>query len=269
MTHAVAIQDSTKVQNFEKKFYKKEEEKDYFKIFSHYVQSSVGTYKLFKLLRDGCRWPIHFAAQLGLNVDFVKKLFNVENRFKFIYKNLILAKFPGTLVGLNKSYKDFQKADIQDITRKRDKLSKKVVETIADFSFLVQLGEVLSLYSLGVISPVANLSGNLFMFFFHTLNLKMDSEDYIEHDKMQKVVETQKKPVKRLQVLFHEIKKLDLLKIAKSIASIALSVFLLIEMIFKTALVSATTLLVFSTAAIVFSIWAHFYQETMTYPLMA
>ncbi len=269
MTNIVAISDSKSIRSisdFESKYYKKEQEHNYFKIFSHYVQSSVGTYRLFKILIDGCRWPIHFAHTLAFSEETIKKLFNLEGNFKFIAKNLILAKYPSTIVELNKSYDDYKKAQISDYTKRRDRLASKVAQTVSDTSFLIQLGEILSLYSLGALSPIINFTGNFFMLFFHGFSLKIDSEEYLEHDKMQKIVEGQKAPAKRLQALFHEIKNLDLLNIAKSIASIALSTFLIFDIVLKTTVITAGSLLLLSTCATVLAIWSHFYKESMTYP---
>lgn len=267
MTSIAPISDLQQIRSFESKYCKKEQKSDYFKIFSHYVQSSQGTYRLFKVLSEAVRWSIYFARTISLSPEFIKKLIAIQGNFRFLSNNLILAKYPQTLFELNSSYDAYQKAQIQDITRKRDKLASKVVEVISETSFLIQLGEFLSLYTLGALGSVVNLTGNLFNLFFNCFCLKMGSENYFEHERMQKIVEGQKTPITRLQSLFHEIKNLDLLNIAKSITSIALTTFFISDILFKTTIISAGCLLFLSTTVTVLAIWSHFYKESMTFPL--
>lgn len=262
-----AISDSKKINELEKKYYQTENESDYFKIFSHYVQSSNGTSRLFKLLTDFCRWPLHFASSLNISVNSIKKLLDLQNRFKFLSKSMIIAKFPNTLIDLNNSLKAYQHANIENVTRLRDKVALRITQTVSDGGFLIQLGELLSLYSLGGISSVVNLASNLFYLFYYCISLKMGSEDYLEHNRMQKIVDSQKNPIKRLQSIFHEIKNLDLLNIAKSVSAIALTVFFISNILFETTIISAGSLLLLSTCSTVFAIWSYFYKESMTFPL--
>lgn len=270
MTAISTIRNFQKIRDFEKKFSDKEKDSDYFQIFSRYVQSSDGIHKLFKLVSTGCKWPLHFAEILHLPKLIVKKLSKVQKKFKLITKNLILPKYPKTLIDLNKSYQDYRNIEAEDVIRKRDKLAAKIVRSAADTSCLIQLGEILSLYSLGSLGKTVNFTTNFFILFFHCCSLKISTEDYLEHDRMQKVFPNQNKSLKRLNALFHEIKNLDSLSIAKTVSSIALSVFLILDIIFEITFISANSLplLILSTAATVFSIWAHFYKESMTYPLV-
>jgi hypothetical protein len=268
MSSVLSISDFNKVKDLEKKYSQKELGHDYFKIFSHYVQSSTGSNNLFKLLIAGCSWPIHFARDLGLSLETLKKLFEIEGGFIFIAKNLILAKYPKTLEELSSSYEEYRKTKISDLTKTRDKFASKVAQAVADSSLLIQLGEILSLYSLGVLSPVVNFSGNLFSLLFCSFSLKINSTEYFEHKNTQKIIEDQRASVSRLKILFHEIINLDLLNIAKSVVLIALNALLVLNVLYKTTLASIPTLLLLSTCATVLAISSHFYKESMTYPLI-
>jgi len=257
-----------RIENIQKKYNQNKIKTDYFKIFSHYVQTNIGTSSVLKLLINGCRWTIQFANILGLSCASVAKLSKAQSKFKFVNKNLILTKYPKVLNELKDAYNDYQKKEIKDITRKRDKLASKVVKTVSDTSFIIQLGEILSIYSLGGLGPIINFAGNFFMLLFNCVNLKIDTEDYYENDSLQKNVDGQKMPVKRLYKIFSENKNLNLLRMVKSIGSIAISSFLILDILFKAVLLSTSGYLLLSTCVTVFTIWSHFYKESMTYPLI-
>lgn len=256
-----------KISDFESKYSKKKEEVNYFKIFSHYVQSSNGTHKLFKLLIDACRWPLNYASVLGLSSDVIKKMFDIQGKFSFIAKGTIVPKYPNTIDELNKSFHDYQKIEEKEIIRKRDKLASKVAQAVADSSLLIQLGEVFSLYTLGSLSSIIVFVGNIFGMLEQCFNLKMGSEDYYEHSGMQKSAATLNLSLTgRIKTLFHEAKNLDLLNVAKAVTSISLGIFLLLDNLFNITLLTAGGILFLSTCCTVLTIWAHFYKESQSYP---
>lgn len=265
---SVAAVDLKKISDLERSYEKEEQSQDYFRIFSSYVQSSSGLSKFFKLLINGCNWPVHFANVLNVSEEAINRLLCLSKNIKFVNNNLILAKYPKTIQDLKDSYSSYQKVQIHDdvVVKKRDKLILNVLQTVSDTTLMIQLGEILSLYTLGRLSTLINFTGNLFMVFFGGMSLKMDSQAYFEHCQMNQIVESQKRPVRRLKTLFHEIKNLDLLNIAKTVASLALNTLIILEIVFKIAPISAGCLLLISTAATILTVWSHFYKESMTYP---
>ncbi|KKL15207.1 hypothetical protein LCGC14_2507900, partial [marine sediment metagenome] len=165
----------------------------------------------------------------------------------------------------NESYDEYS-VDKKN-TRKQDKLTKRIVETIADCSIFLQLGEMLGIYALGtIIGPAASFSGSLFILFQNMFCLKMEREDFISHKALEGKEKDNIKSNKRLTTLFYEIKNLDLIKLTKSIISVALSIFMLVEFVFAMSILSPTILLLLSTSTTISAIWTHFYQESMTYP---
>nr|NGX29337.1 hypothetical protein [Candidatus Anoxychlamydiales bacterium] len=138
---------------------------------------------------------------------------------------------------------------------------------IADCSIFLQLGEMLGIYALGtIIGPAASFSGSLFLLFQNMFCLKMEREDFISHKALEGKEKDNIKSNKRLTTLFYEIKNLDLIKLTKSIISVALSIFMLVEFVFAMSILSPTILLLLSTSTTILAIWTHFYQESMTYP---
>lgn len=268
MPFSVTLENHQRLKNFEEHYSKEESNPNYFKKFSEYISKGGGTYRFFKLLSQSCKWGTRLVEKLW-SPNNVNIIFKTGKKFHLVSKNLILTKIPFDLVELDKTYKDYKSVNDKDIIRKRDSLAKKVAETIADFSFLFQLGELLSLYTLGtILSPSVQFSGSLFLLFQYTMGLKIESEDFIDHSKMRKEVENQKYPVQRVKKILHEIKNLDLLRFAKSISSIAVALLFLYELTFQIALVSSTTFLFIATASTVLAIWEHFYRESMTYQLI-
>jgi hypothetical protein len=263
--NAFAIQDISNIQDIESSYCEKENEKKYLEWFVTYIKTSPGMKNISKLASHFLEWVLYFSNVLNLSTHTTERLINLRNRFSFINKNLNITTYPDGLHKLVKSFDDYQKKD-QQVSKKGYKLASKVAQTVADTSVLIQLFEILSFYSLGVMSPVVNFSSNFFTFVYNFIDLKIDIEDYFEHCKMQKIVESQEKPLKKLQKLFHEIKNLDLLNIAKAVISIAISIFLILDIIFKTVIVPVGPLLMLTTISTVVAIWAHFYKESMTYP---
>lgn len=264
----IAITDIKRVRDYENKYCQTKKEHNYFKIFSHYIQSGSGTYNFFRVLIYACLWPIHFAGSFGFSDRTVNKLLSASEKFKFIKKNLLITKYPKDIVNLDKSYRVWLKTSGNEIAKKRGKLALRVAETVADSGFLIQSGEILSLYSLKALSPVVNLTSNFFAMFRDGYSLKINADKYFKHDKMQKIIKNGKNPSKRSISLFQEIKNLDAIYIAKTVMQLALSVLLIFDIIFQTAVLSAVTLLVISTCSAVLAIWAHFYKESMTYPVL-
>lgn len=254
---------SVKVEALQAK-YTKEKKKDfnYFKIFSHFIQSAEGTYQLFKSLANSCKLPIHYASYLKLSPEILKQISKLKGNFNFINKNMILTKIPKNIDNLKNSYSSL---NIQD-ARNRDVFVKNVVENVADFGFLVQLGSILSLYNLGSLSTTINLIAHSFLNMAYCLRLKMTAEDYVDRREIVNHLKLENKKITRLETLFSELKNLSLIRVIKSIISIALSTFLIYEIIFKKALIQASIIILLSTLTSVLSIWAHFYQKTLSYP---
>lgn len=269
MAFSIALGKNQKIRNLEELYSQDKVIPSYPKIGSKYISGGGGTYRFFKLLSQNCKWTARLAQKLCWNPDTINTIFKTGKNFHFVSKNLILTKIPHTLVELDKSYKDYKIANDKEVIRKRDSLAKKITETIADVSFLFQFGELLTLYNLGtILSPSVRFAGSLFLIFQSTIGLKMEAEDFIDHRQMQKEIDNQKNPISRVKKILHEIRNLDLLKIAQSITALVVGYLFLYELIFQVALVSSTTVLCIATASTVTAIWTHFYQESMTYQLI-
>ena len=269
MTFSVAIENHQKINNFADLYSEEEKTPSYPNIFSKYVSNASGPYRFFKLLSHSCKWTLRLGNKLCWHSSTLNTIFKTGKNFHLVSKNLLLTKIPHSVVELNKSYHDYKKASDNDALRKRDSLARKIVENIADFSFLVQLGELLSLYTLGtILSPSVQFSGSLFLLFQYSLGLKMESEDVIEHNKMRKEVENQKYPVERVKKILHEIKNLDFLKLAKTISCLAATILFLLELTFKIVLLSNSSFLLIATVSTILAIWENCYRESMTYQLI-
>ncbi|MFA6118366.1 MAG: hypothetical protein WCT85_05635 [Parachlamydiales bacterium] len=269
MVCSISELDSRKLENFQKLYSCENEEKDYFKIFSHYVQSSSGIYRFYKLLSDFCKLPMHYAKQLSLPRETYENLFKLNDGFKFLTKNLILTKIGVSAYDMKASYQKYLKAEVKDLTRNRDKFAKKTSEFVSDGMFLLQLGEFLSIYSLRALSQPINFLGNFFSLITNAFSVKLDNEEYFDHCNMGKSVELQKPASSRLKIIFHEIKKMDQMKMVKSISSVVLSVFVIIEIIFKYAVLPPGGMLLASSASTLLAIWLDFYQKSLSYPMIS
>ncbi|NGX34516.1 MAG: hypothetical protein K1060chlam1_00869 [Candidatus Anoxychlamydiales bacterium] len=254
------------LESFGKKFHKKENKNTYLDISSSHFTSTYGAYQLFKFIGKLCAWPILFAKELTLSSKSITKISNVQRKFKIGEKFLLFPKMISDVKGLKDSYSEYSKAEDKTETRKRDKLVKKIVETVADCSFFLQLGEIIGIYALGiVIGPAAIFTGSLFLLFQHAFALKIEREDFVAHGELKEKEKTFIEGNKRLTTIFSENKNLHLLKITKTVISIALCVFMLTEFVFCMTVLSPTALLLLSTATTVLAIWTQFYQESMTY----
>jgi hypothetical protein len=265
MTSAISLADSRKVQEYQKLYSQKKAEKDYTDIFFGYTQTSLGIYRIFSLFSNVFKWPLHYAKALNLSDDLVNRLFKLQGGFKFVSKNLLIPRLANDYYRLENSYKKFQSSEIEDLTRNRDKFIENAALTTADTIGLVQLGELVGFYSLRNFSPLFIIANNIFNIFQNLFSIKINKEDYFEHDEMLKIVSSQNKAVERLKILFHELKNLDMIRIAKAITSIALSVFLLSETIFQYSILPGGMILLISTAYILLAIWKDFYQKSLTY----
>ena len=135
---------------------------------------------------------------------------------------------------------------------------------------MIQIGELFGLYVLGTVIGAANIvAANFFHFLYHTMNLKMGSEDYKQHNQMYSQIEKPEKLSNRIKTIFNETKNLDYIRLTKTITAIALSCIMIAELSFGLVMLPATTVLLFATVANVFSIWAHFYEKSMTYQLVS
>ncbi|NGX63345.1 MAG: hypothetical protein KR126chlam6_00753 [Candidatus Anoxychlamydiales bacterium] len=254
------------VQEFEKKYEEEKNETSYFKELAHWIQTTLGIKRACKFVANGVKWPQNYAKELNLDPKVVKTLFNVETGVKSFSKKLIIMKYPSSISNLNDCYNDYMKADKKNSTRKMDKLAKQVFDFISDSATLIQLGELFGLYVLGTVIGAANiLAANFFHLLYHTMNLKIGSEDYKEHNQMYNQIENPAKLSNRIKTIFNETKNLDNIKLTKTITAIALSCIMITELSLGLVLLPATMILLFATVANVFSIWAHFYEKSMTY----
>ena len=261
----IAASDIKKVRDFEKRYYPVKKEHDYFKIFSHFIQSSWGTYNLFKILNYTCLWPIRIAGSY-FSKETIGNLHGASRKFKFISKNLLIAKYPGNFPAITRSYQAYRKAKQSEISKARDKLASKVAEMVADTGFLIQLGEVLSLYSLKALGPVVNSTANLFFMLYEMFSLKISVNNYFTNDDMQKIILCGNKPSARSVSIFQEIKNADLMCLSKAVMRFALSAFIVLDLLFQVSVLSAGPMLFLSTCSTVLAIWVYFYKESMTYP---
>jgi len=259
---------SSDLETFSKKYKENATEPDYLETSSGYFTSTAGAFRLFQFIKKFCAFPILYAKGLKLSSKTITKLATTQNKFKTAERLLIVPKMFFDAKCLNDSYKDYKNEDKKHQTRTWDKAAKKIVETVADCSIFLQLGEMLGIYTLGaIIGPAASFSGSLFLLFQHVFCLKMEREDFIFHKNLYAKENDNIKSNERLTTIFHENKNLDLIKLTKSIISIALSVFLLTEFVFSVSILAPQTLLFLSTATTVLAIWSHFYKESMTYRL--
>ncbi|MBN2478608.1 MAG: hypothetical protein JXA94_00095 [Parachlamydiales bacterium] len=250
--------------SYEKHSYTKEPT-DYFKTVSHFTQSSSGTYRIFKFLSKIFKSSGLFFQYLGLNPVFASNAFMLQKKFNFLTRGMILTKMPSSIVGLKKSLENFEKEDLIKKIRVRDKSIKNVLESIADFSFLAQFGDLLGLYSLGeLLGPFFKLSGEVFLSGFSGYNAKMAIEDFYKNKKFEQIA--LKSQNERLITISKEKNRLNMMNVAKSVATSAMAFFMAFEMIFKIVVIPEVGMLFFSTIVVILSIWTHFYKESMTYP---
>ncbi len=268
MTSTVASSTSSSVINkIDKQYCEKKIQANYFKIFSRYLGSSSGAYRFFQVLKNGCKLPILYAKQLKLSTQTINKFFKCHKYFGKITKGLILTKIPATIDSFSDSYRCYKNADEKRSIRKRDRLIKKTAEVIADCSIFIQLGEMIGIYTLGaIIGPSAILSGSLFLLVQNIIDFKMQREDFILHSEVRKKEKDNIKDNERLTTLLYEVKNLDLLRLAKTVISIAVSIFTVAEFVFSMSILSPTALLLLSTSTTILAIWTHFYKESMSYP---
>lgn len=265
-SRSLPVKSTSDLSRLESRYSREKKEASYFKIFADYVQRGNGAFRFFQAIRNACKWPLFYAKELKLTPEVVSKVFKTNNFFRGACRGLILTKIPYTVVALNGSYQDYKNADDKNSARRRDRLAKKIVDIVADTSAFLQLGEMIGIYTLGaVIGPAATFTVSLFLLFQHMITFKIEREDCVSHNKMRKEVNG-KKDNTRLITLFHEIKKMDLLKTIKSIASIVLYIFIVAEFVFSMSILPPVVLLFLSTATTVLAIWSHFYQESMSYP---
>ncbi len=251
---------------FEEKYKKEEVIPDYLNTSSKYFTSTSGAHRLFQAIKIFLAFPILYAKDL-FSLKNVTKIIQAQSKFKTADKLLLVPKMIFDVNELSKSYKEAEDKTVKHTTRRRDKVAKKIVETVADCSVFLQLGEMLGIYALGaIIGPAASFTGSLFLFFQNIFCLKMEREDFISLKALHANEEPNIKSNKRLRAIFSENINLDLIKLTKTIISVALSVFLLAEFLFAMTILAPQTLLFLSTTTTILAIWSHFYKESMTYP---
>ncbi|NGX52340.1 MAG: hypothetical protein KR126chlam5_00637, partial [Candidatus Anoxychlamydiales bacterium] len=254
-----------KIGSFAEKFSKEKQKVDYFKIFSHFVQSSYGSKKLFKAFYLGCQWPVNFEGFLKLTPTRVKKIIDVKKQFKKVSQSLDVTKIPATIKKVKK-ISIIQRKDFKSVPKKVFKIAIKVVQIILDVLTFIGLGQIFCFYSLGNANGVLKLSKRCFKVIASSFLFFRDRTKYIKHSKSQKVFESEKSKDLRMKTIFHEIKNLDFLKIIKNITIIALNCFITFELFFEVALISATIKILLSTISLSLAIFTHFYKASLTYP---
>ena len=265
-TLRVKAQNLEKIRSFDEKFSKEKQKVDYFKIFSHFVQSSYGAKRLFKAFYLSCKWSVNFENFLKLSPARVKKIIDLQHRFKNINQSLNITKIPTTLKNIKKISLNVKKNNILSCSKNLLKVAQKIVQTILDIFMFAQVGELFCLYSFGKAVFTIKLSKKVLMLLKGSFVLASDQMKSIKYSKIQEMVKNKKALDNRKIVIFHELKNLDLLKLIKSITLIALSCFLVFEMMFQVALISATLKIALSTIGLVLSIVICFYQKALTYP---
>ena len=252
--------------SFEKKFTKEKQKVDHFKNVYKFARSSYGSKKLFKAFYLGCQWPVNFENFLKLNPIRVKKIVGIKKQFKKVSQSLDVTKIPVTIKNVKKISINIQRRDFKSVSKKVFKIAIKVVQTILDILTFIGLGQLFYFYSLGNANEALKFSKRCFKVLSGSFLLFKDRTKYIKHSNTQKVFEAQKSKDLRLKTIFCEIKNLDLLKLIKNIAIIALNCFLAFEVMFEIALLSATLKIALSTIALSLTIFTYFYKETLTYP---
>ncbi len=261
------LSNPSELEIFEKKYKEKEVIPNHLNISSDYFTSTRGAHRLFKFIEKFCAWPILFTKNLKLSVKTVTKFVATRSKFKTAESLLLVPKMIFNVKEINKSYKEAKDKAVKKTTRSCDEAAKKIVETVADCSAFLQLGEMLGIYALGaIIGPAASFTGSLFLLFQNIFCLKTEREDFISLKALHVKEDANIKGNERLRAIFSENKKLDLIKLTKTIISVALSVFLLAEFVFSMTILSPTILLSLSTVTTILAIWSHFYKELMTYP---
>ncbi|NGX28033.1 MAG: hypothetical protein K940chlam1_00206 [Candidatus Anoxychlamydiales bacterium] len=264
MTTITAISDSQKLKRFEQKYSLEKQKIEYPKIISKFTSSSYGAKKVFRLGIINCSWLINFSNFFKLNYDTIKKIVDIKNDFHLVHKTLSITKIPNCLRNVNKSYNDYLKKEV-DNTRKRDKLAQKLIKAFHEGTVIVQLGQLYCLYTFGAFSnKILTFSTKFFLFISSGFKLKMNTEDYLKHREIQKIA-FDKKVDSRLKTILYEIKNLDLIKLIKSITSIVIGIFFLLEFIFAIVIVSPIIALILSTISVGFSVWSHLYKGSMSY----
>ncbi len=255
------------LETFEKKYSPKEVEPNHLNTSSEYFTKIRGAYRLFQFIKKFCAWPILYAKNLKLSAKTVTKFVATRSKFKTAESLLLVPKMIFDVKEINKSYKEGKAETAKNKTRSWTRGAKEIVEIVVDCSAFLQLGEMLGIYALGsIIGPAASFTGSLFMLFQHVFCLKMEREDFISLKALHVKEGVNIKGSKRLTAIFSENINLDLIKLTKSIISVALSFFLIAEFVFSMTLLAPQILLFLSTAATVLAIWSHFYKESMTYP---
>lgn len=267
MASIAAISDSQKLKNFENKYSLEKQKIDYPKKISKFTGTSYGAKKVFRVGTISCSWLINFSNFFKFSTISIKKIVDIKDNFHLIHKTLSITKIPNCLINVNKSYNDYLKKEL-DNTRKRDKLAQKLIKVFHEGSVFVQLGQLYCLYTFGAFSnKILCFSSKFFLFISSGFKFKMNSEDYLEHKEIHKIVGNQKVDG-RLKTILYEIKNLDLIKLIKCITSLVVGIFCMLEFIFAMAIVSPLVILTLSTISVCFSIWSHLYKESMTYPQM-
>jgi len=227
-----------------------------------FTQTGVGSYKTFKLFSKMMGSLAEIFKRLNFSSEFIDKLQGASKKFNFASKAMIVTKIPSSLKDFKLNIEKVKSEDFSHKKLEKTKTFRKIFESISDAAILIQFGEVLQLYTLGgVISPVIKLSSNIFLTGFYLLSSKLEITNYIKEKKFEDI--TKKHGSERLQTIATERKRLAML----NLASTAVAIFMLIEIIFKFSIISEIALLAVSTITIILSVWSFFYKESMTYPI--
>ena len=247
---------------FNKYSYEKHEN-DNLRNVAAFASSSAGSYKIFKFASKLLKSITIFAQRYNLNPEIIFKTSLAQKNFSFLTRALIIPKMPSSILGFRNSIKFFEKEQKEIDIKKRDAAIEKIFETIVDSCFLLQFGELVNLYSLGAFRSLFHITGYIFLMGFSALNAKMNAEYLNQNINFNNVAKNSSSS--RIRTIGVETKRLTMLQLAKNVASAAMAVIVLLDLLFKVAVISEVATLAISTATILLSVWGHFYKETLTY----
>jgi hypothetical protein len=282
------------IKDFQEKCYNADKrEIDSFKIISHYSDSSEGSYRIFQLLKNSCKWSLILIQNFNFKEDFKHSVKILSKQFGTLAYGLVMTRLPGCYSSYYKALDGYKKnvnkvkenkckldhKNIYNLTLSRDNLIKKIVMLVATHSFFIQFFESINFISLNSLAKklyldkfVKNLSkcnmllSNKLMIIYYLFSLKNNLETYLNYSNLESKIDD-KKLIKseKMKTIIDEHKNLALINIVKAITSLTSQIIAFSEMAVGITLASSTTALALSTLGVILAISSYIYSRSLSY----
>lgn len=270
MSIAISSSSQSILNEIDHKYKMQKNETNFFSAFSKCIQSNEGTLQFFKILGYSCRWGLFFSKNLNLKEISVDKLKETKSKFDFVYNCLIFPRFLTSVEAIKKSYSE-KAEELKNYfaVKKILKITRNIFDALSDLGILIELGSAFSFYNLGVTGNSLKFAIKIFDLNVDALDLKLYFDDLKtiskENQALKEYLTKKEKINSRIKVILNETKILRYFKVALCIISFSISLFLIINVFFKTFFINSGIFLFFNSILTIFSMYTKIYEKTLTY----